>query len=384
MLICSSLDEVKRRESALRFIANLLKGKERSSLYDLSGLAGGFPVKESDLPLLETYSGPAIFSTHLQEEGKKHLGGDKVAAFNRTSAAILATILALVKPGEEVLHYLPELPSHPAIPRSVKLQGATYRETDNFHEFQLTPKTSMVVITGSTMDHRVLPLEDFQRIINISQEHQVPVLVDDASGARIRTVIYQQPRALDMGADLVVTSTDKLMNGPRAGLMAGKTPLINIITEKAQQFGLEAQPPVIAGIVRALEDFTPQNLLNSLERRDHVYTLLLEVMGGVEKTPTGFMISAATLQKEITPEGEERSPRELATLMDMVLLKEHHLVTIPAVGMPGVSTTIRLDLSAADARRLDDSQIINAIRESLGRVKEIADDAETCLSILYE
>ncbi|MDD4810468.1 MAG: TIGR03576 family pyridoxal phosphate-dependent enzyme, partial [Methanobacterium formicicum] len=48
------------------------------------------------------------------------------------------------------------------------------------------------------------------------------------------------------------------------------------------------------------------------------------------------------------------------------------------------STTIRLDLSAADARRLDDSQIINAIRESLGRVKEIADDAETCLSILYE
>jgi len=150
MLICSSLDEMKRRESALRFIASLVNQKGRSNLYDLSGLAGGFPVKKSDLTLLETYSGPAIFESNLQKEGTQHLGGDKVAAFNRTSAAILATILAMVKPGEEVLHYLPELPSHPSIPRSAKLQGASYREFDNIQDFQLSEETSLVVITGST------------------------------------------------------------------------------------------------------------------------------------------------------------------------------------------------------------------------------------------
>ena len=217
---------MKRREAALRFIAALLNQEGRSSLYDLSGLAGGFPVKKSDLNLLETYSGPAIFSSNLQKEGTQHLGGEKVAAFNRTSAAILATMLALVKPGEEVIHYLPELPSHPSIPRSVKLQGASYREFDNLQDFQLTDETSLVIITGSTMDHKVLPLTDFNRIIQISHAKQIPVMVDDASGARIRTVIYDQPRALDMGADLVVTSTDKLMDGPRAGLMAGNSSLI--------------------------------------------------------------------------------------------------------------------------------------------------------------
>ena len=121
--------------------------------------------------------------------------------------------------------------------------------------FKLSEKTSLVVITGSTMDHQVLPLTDFEKIIQISHQQEIPVLVDDASGARIRTVIYNQPRALDMGADLVVTSTDKLMNGPRAGLMAGKAALIDKIKEKAHQFGLEAQPPVVAGIVRALENF---------------------------------------------------------------------------------------------------------------------------------
>jgi len=385
MLICSSLDEMKKREAALRFIATLVNQEGRSSLYDLSGLAGGFPVKKSDLNLLETYSGPAIFSSYLQKEGIQHLGGDKVAAFNRTSAAILATILALVKPGEEVIHYLPELPSHPSIPRSVKLQGASYREFDNLQDFQLTDETSLVVITGSTMDHQVIPLKDFERIIQISQEKQVPVMVDDASGARIRTVIYDQPRALDMGADLVVTSTDKLMDGPRAGLMAGNGPLMDRIVDKAHQFGLEAQPPIVAGIVRALEDFNPQRILDSLERRDKLHQMAGNVLEGVEKTPTGFMITAANLKKQINPEGSETlTQRELATLMAMMLLREHHIITIPAVGMPGVSDTIRLDLSSKDAERVDDARIIKALKESLEGLKEIIPDEEAGLSVLYE
>jgi L-seryl-tRNA(Ser) seleniumtransferase len=387
MLICSSLDEVKRREAAFRFIATLINQEGRSSLYDLSGLAGGFPVKKSDLPLLETYSGPAIFELNLQKVGKKHLGGEKVAAFNRTSAAILATILALVKPGEEVLHYLPQLPSHPSIPRSAKLLGASYAEFDNIEDFQLSKETSLVVITGSTMDHRVLPLTDFEKIIQISHEQRVPVLVDDASGARIRTVIYNQPRALDMGADLVVTSTDKLMSGPRAGLMAGKATLIDQINNKAFQFGLEAQPPVVASIVRALEDFNPHRLLDSLDRRNKLYLIVsMDVVDGMEKTPTGFMISEESLEQNIISKtGTVKfSSRELATLMAMILLKEHHIVTIPAVGMPGVSATIRLDLAAVDAERMDDNQIINALTGSLKRVMEMLNDEETCLSVLYE
>ena len=386
MLISSSLDEVKRRENALKFIASLVKEKGRSSLYDLSGLAGGFPVAESDLLLLETYAGPAYFFESLQKEGILHLGGEKVLAFNRTSAAILATILALVKPGEEVIHYLPQLPSHPSIPRSAKLQGASYSEYDTIKDFKISEKTSLVVITGSTMDHQIIPLNDFEKIIQISHKHGVNVLVDDASGARLRTVVYNQPRAMDMDADLVVTSTDKLMDGPRAGLIAGKTQLIDLIEDKAHQFGLEAQPPVVAGIVRALENFHPERILDSLERKDKIFHELMELVNGVEETPTGVMISADNLLREV--KGPERdisiSEREVATLMAMILLKDHHIVTIPAVGMPGVSATIRLDLSSRDAERLDDSQIYHAIKDSLLKLRRIIFDEEKCLNLLYE
>jgi L-seryl-tRNA(Ser) seleniumtransferase len=210
-------------------------------------------------------------------------------------------------------------------------------------------------------------------------------MVDDASGARIRTVIYDQPRALDMGADLVVTSTDKLMDGPRAGLMAGNGLLMDRITDKAHQFGLEAQPPIIAGIVRALEDFNPQRILDSLERRDKLHQMAGNILEGVEKTPTGFMITAANLKKQMTPDGSETlTQRELATLMAMMLLREHHIITIPAVGMPGVSDTIRLDLSSKDAERVDDARIIQALKESLEGLREIIHDEEAGLSVLYE
>ena len=97
------------------------------------------------------------------------------------------------------------------------------------------------------------------------------------------------------------------------------------------------------------------------------------------------MITAANLKKQITPEGSETlTPRELATLMAMMLLREHHIITIPAVGMPGVSDTIRLDLSSKDAERVDDARIIEALKESLEGLREIIPDEEAGLSVLCE
>jgi len=113
MLENSPLQELERRERALKIINSRVKG-DRSNLYDLTGLSGGFPVKEEDISLLETYAGPAIFEEKLQPLGLKHLGGEKVLALNRTSSGILATILALVKPGGQVVHFLPKLPAHPS------------------------------------------------------------------------------------------------------------------------------------------------------------------------------------------------------------------------------------------------------------------------------
>ena len=381
MLEYSPLHELKRREAALKIINSKVK-EDRSNLYDLTGLSGGFPVKQEDINLLETYAGPAIFEEKLQPLGVKHLGGEKVLALNRTSSGILATILALVKPGRKVVHFLPQLPTHPSIPRSVDLVNGNYIEFTDTDEFKVTEKTDLVIITGSTMDHQVITEEDFLKIIEVSGN--VPVLVDDASGARLRTIVYKQPRAIDMGAELVITSTDKLMDGPRGGLMSGEAELIDLIKTKSHQFGLEAQPPLIAGMVGALENFKPDRILESRFKKQEVYQALLEDFS-VEETPTGVMILPENVIKELKGKGMDTLNEDVAaTVLAMILLREYSIITIPAVGMPGASPTIRIDMASKDAERLEVEYITQAFKGSFARLEEVAGDEETCKTILFE
>jgi L-seryl-tRNA(Ser) seleniumtransferase len=380
------VDEVKKRENSLNIIKSILKKYGREDFYDLTGLAGGFKLSEEDMDLLETYAGPAIFENQLQDAGKQHLGGEKILAFNRTTAGILAAILALVKEGDEVIHYLPELPSHPSIPRSCELVRASYVEYDNINDFKVQDNTSLVIITGSTMDHQIIKEEEFSKIIIISKSKEIPVFIDDASGARLRTVLYDQPRAMDMGADIVITSTDKLMDGPRAGLMSGKEEIIDLIKSKAQQFGLEAQASIIVGIIRAIENFNGDRMIEAFKKKQGVYETLKKNFENIRETPTGVMLSAEDLEDELNKKGIETkfTCEDVACVFSVFLLRNYHILTIPAVGMPGASATIRIDLASKDAERIDADYIVKAMVETFSHLGEIVNYEMACSTLLFE
>jgi L-seryl-tRNA(Ser) seleniumtransferase len=399
MIVETNIDELKKRENSLKIIKEIIHSKGRNQLYDLTGLSGGFLLKKEDLNLLETYVGPALFEDQLQLLGKEHLGGEKILGINRTSSGILATIMALVRPDSYVIHYLPQSPSHPSIPRSTKLIGANYLEFDNLKDFYIPDNTSLIIITGSTMDHQVITIEEFKEIIKITKSRknhdpldkysqtydEIPVMVDDASGARLRTIIFNQPSAIELGADLVITSTDKLMDGPRGGLMAGKKYLINKIKSKAHQFGLEAQPPMVAGMVRGLENFNPENLLKSLEKKQKLLEYLNSNFNGFELTPTGIMITPEALKSEIENRGIKilLSDNDISFTWAMILLREYGLVTIPSVGMPGASATLRFDLAASDAINFKLSNLVEIINSSFEELLNVVDNPEKCKDIIF-
>ena len=373
MIVNNSLDEIKKRDNALSIIRNMVENKGRSSLFDLTGLSGGFIASPSELSLLETYVGPAIFEDALQEVGIEHMGGQKVIPLNRTSSGILATILTLVNKNSNVVHYLAELPAHPSIPRSCKLVGANYSETDNFNEFSIPENTSLVVITGSTMDHKVIDENEFRKVIEMAH---------DASGARLRTVIFNQPRACDLGADIAITSTDKLMPGPRGGLMAGREDLIDEIKVKVNQFGLEAQPPAVLAMVNGIKNFNEDNLINSFEHKEQLFELLNKNFNNFQKTPTGVMISPNDLAKEINVE-HNLSDNDLAFVFSFILLRDCGIITIPPVSMPGASATIRFDLSTSDAFRLDLNDLNKKIESSFKKLLGVVSNEDECREIVF-
>jgi L-seryl-tRNA(Ser) seleniumtransferase len=385
MIVNNSLDEVKKRESAFRIIKKILEEKGRDSLFDVTGLSGGFIASKKELELLETYVGPAVFEDEIQIVGKEHLGGEKVLPVNRTSAGILATVLALVGEGSHVAHFLADYPGHPSIPRSCALAGASYEEFIDINEFAIPDNTSLVVITGSTMDLQVIDEDLFTQVISRAHEKDISVLVDDASGARLRTAVFNQKRATDLGADLVVTSTDKLMPGPRGGLMAGRAELIDEIKIKVNQFGLEAQPPLIMAMINGIKAYTPEVLRKSVSRKEEFYGLISKKYEMFEKTPNGIKVQEANLanQLKVLNIETELSEKDCCFLWSMVLLKEEGIITIPAVGMPGASDTIRFDLSTKDVIDMDLDVLQDKIDNSFDVFLDLVQKPEMAEKLIF-
>lgn len=385
MIVNNSLDEVKKRESSLKIIKSIIEDKGRDSLYDVTGLSGGFIASDEELNLLETYVGPAVFEDELQIVGRKHLGGEKVLAVNRTSSGILASILALVEEGSHVSHFLAEFPAHPSIPRSCAIVGASYDEFIDIDKFSIPENTSLVVVTGSTMDHKVIDEGLFKKVIDMAHEKDIPVLVDDASGARLRTAVFNQAKATELGADLVVTSTDKLMPGPRGGLMAGRKDLIDEIKVKANQFGLEAQPPLILAMVNGIRNYTEENLVKAMSRKEEFFVLLSEKYEMFEKTPTGVMVSEDSLKDQLDKLNVETelSKKDCCFLWAMVLLKDFGIITIPAVGMPGASATIRIDLSTHDVIDMDLNELYEKVDQSFEKFLVLSQDVEKSKELIF-
>ncbi|WP_303235980.1 TIGR03576 family pyridoxal phosphate-dependent enzyme [Methanosphaera cuniculi] len=371
------LDEVKRREKGLKIINEKIKNDNVNSLVDLTGLAGGFDLTSDDMSLLETYAGPAVYDEKIQDLGLKHMGGEKVLPVNRTTSGIVATIIALVEPDTKIVHFLAKKPAHPSIPRTAKLVGAEYEEYTDMDDLKhIDDNTSLVIITGTTMDLEVIDEEDFKKVINEAHKYNIPVFVDDASGARIRCAIYNQPTAIDLGADLSVTSTDKLMEGPRGGLMAGSKDLIDQIKLVVNQYGLEAQAPLVVAMIKGLEKYTPERIQKAFTQKDKLYEMLENQGLNPQKTPTGFMFKEDEIVNELKKRGAniEYDTDIIATIYSMLLLKNYNIITIPSVGMPGASKTVRIDWSAKDSDKLTMEELIDAIDETFNMTKEVLDE----------
>lgn len=379
------LDEIKKREKGLRIINSKIKTEGIDSIVDLTGLAGGFDVTPKDISLLETYAGPAVFDEKIQKLGIEHMGGEKVLPLNRTTSGIAAMIITYVKEGDEIVHFLPKKPGHPSIPRTANLVGADYVEYSSIDDFKISDNTALVVITGTTMDHEVITEDDFKQIIQKAKDKDILVFVDDASGARLRRAIYNQPTAIDLGADLSVTSTDKLMDGPRGGLMAGSEKLIDEIKLTVNQYGFEAQAPLVAGMIKALEKYSPQRIREAYVQKDELYQKLLDKGLHPSTTPTGFMFKKEDIKDAVTKKvgPVDVSADIIATVYSMLLLKNYNIVTIPAVGMPGASKTIRIDWSAKDSDKLTMDEMVGAICNTFEKTAEVCKN--DCIEkVLYD
>ena len=103
-----------------------------------------------------------------------------------------------------------------------------------------------------------------------------------------------------------------------------------------------------------------------------------------ETTPTGVRVSKESFYNAVKSKVDTKlSNTDLCFLWSMILLKNEKIITIPAVSMPGASTTIRFDLSANDANKLEIKDIFNKISNSFDLLIKVCVDVDKSRKIIY-
>lgn len=180
---------------------------------------------------------------HLDALLAELTGAEAGFAVNNNAAAVLLSLAALAR-GRDVIvsrgelveiggsFRLPEVMAHSGA-RLVEV-GTTNRTYASDYERAITPTTGLLLKV-----HRSnFVIEGFVHepaageLVNLGQRHGVPVVYDLGSGAlvdvRTRGLPYEPTvsEAVAAGFDVVTWSGDKLLGGPQAGLLVGKTQVI--------------------------------------------------------------------------------------------------------------------------------------------------------------
>jgi L-seryl-tRNA(Ser) seleniumtransferase len=378
-IVTGTEDDFRKLQQAWRVIAARVEAHGPDAIYNFSGLEHGLPLAPDELAVANDFVAPALYFDRFRAAALEHLGGvperHDAALFSRLTGATYATHLTLVQPGDVVLGISPSY-SHPSVVRAAAQAGAKLVDTRGLGEFrdalEREPGVRLVVLTRLAVTYELMPVDEMRAVVRLAHARSIPVYVDDAGGARVGPALFEQPRALELGVDVVATGLDKYGTvGPRLGVLAGERSLVSRIRARAFEMGLEARPLLYPAAFRSLAGYTPERVRHLVETTRAVAAAVKTVVGEgrVHETP----VIAALLAEDILEIAMERAglatppvvPFEATAALAMLLLRDHGMMTVHFVGLPpGTSalmikfippeTLDRFGGPAAYARAVDD------------------------------
>lgn len=394
-ILAGNADEVQRQKHCFSIVRERCRTHGIDSVYNLTGLIRGFRFRESDTEKLQSFVHfNALDDGNLTPLALKHMGGraEQHDAFlcNRVSAAMLATMMALLKRGDLVLSVVPAPgPSHPSLKNGVVAAGGRFIEVhgiEGMEQFLASgEKPRLIIATTITPSKRHTSDADLVTIIERAKQMGAIAMLDDAHMST-RLAVYKEKPGLELGADVTVWSMDKHMNGPRAGLISGKKELIREIRAKAFVFGLEAQIGSIVAAVNALENYDGTPVTRSAGLAEQA---LKELQGDFKGrgyiAGPGFAISGDDmLEVAMQERGAKKAdlvPIEAIAVAAQVLLRETGGVTIPISAMPGSACTYRI-MMYPDGERLGVKSIVDGTRKGLATLTRMIDDPDAARNLV--
>jgi L-seryl-tRNA(Ser) seleniumtransferase len=182
---------------------------------------------------------------HVREVAKRILGAEDVLVVNNNAAAVLL-VLNTLSEGKEVLISRGELIEiggsfrMPDVMRKsgaiLKEVGTTNRTYPKDYEEAITERTGLLM-KAHTSNYRIegfVHHVDTQELVSLAARHGLPTYLDAGSGLLVRMeglggeepVIREEVRK---GIDVVSFSGDKILGGPQAGIIVGRSRLLEML-----------------------------------------------------------------------------------------------------------------------------------------------------------
>lgn len=375
----------------------IMKARGADKVYNFTGLEHGFPMEPAELALMTDELAPSFFAEKLRDLTLQHLGGrapaHDVALLNRITAATICTALCTTQPGDTIIGVSASY-SHPSVTRAANVARANFIDVTGADalERELAHQTNvkLIVMTRLAVTYEILPLEEIQRIIAMARSRDITLYVDDAGGARVGPAIFDQPKMLDLGADLVATGLDKYgTRGPRFGLLAGRADLVSKIRARAWELAMEARPMLFPAVVHTLESYTPERVRELVRTTKEVNKELKARFGdAISETPTIGVFSGedilATAMRRSGTEKPPIVPFEATAALCMALLKDFGVLTVHFVGLPPGTGDLLIKFIPPEvlSKFGGVSKYVDAMDRSLDTVAGILNDTDR-LTALY-
>jgi len=341
----------------------------------------GYSNLEYDLPAGERGSR----YVHAEELLCRLTGAEAGLVVNNDAAAVLLILTALAKGREVIISrgQLVEIGGGFRIPEVMAQSGAhlvevgtTNRTYRRDYEAAITPNTAMLLHVH-TSNFRLLgfvhetPLAD---VVSLARAHDLLAIEDLGSGALLDTVQFglnHEPtvqESLAAGADLVCFSGDKLLGGPQAGIIVGKSTLIEVLKDHPLTRALRVSKTVIAGLQATLLHYLKGEAVNQIP----VWQMIAMDIGQIESRATVLAtwlceaeVQAAVVDGWSTVGGGSLPGETLPTrLVAIRMAAPHELAQRLRLGSPPLIGRIEKDAFLLDLRTVLPAEE-PALREAL-------------------
>ena len=291
-------------------------------------------------------------------------GADSALVVNNNAAAVLLALAALAE-GREVIvsrGELIEIGDGFRIPDVLARSGArlvevgtTNRTRAADYERAIGPETALVLRVHQS-NFRVVGFSEQPRLgelAAVARASELPLVDDLGSGALGRVGDEPTPaESLRAGADLVCFSGDKLLGGPQAGIVVGRSDLVERLRRHPLQRALRADKLTLA----ALEG-TLALALDPATRDDvPVLRMLHEPVEAVrDRADRLAQLVGGQVEETVARVGGGALP--LAELPSAACAIEEELAERLRLGEPPVIALVRDGRTLLDCRTLTDAEI---------------------------